>query len=57
MPVKVTIKTAAGEKEFTVFNDSREQSFQFTVDSEPKEVIVDKDGWILKKIAKGKYDK
>ena len=57
MPVKVTVKTNAGEKEFTVFNDSREQSFQFTVDSEPKEVIVDKDGWILKKIAKGKYDK
>jgi len=57
MPVKITVRTEAGDKEFTVFNDSREQSFQFTVDSTPKEVLIDKDGWILKKIAKGKYDK
>ena len=57
MPVKLTVVTDAGEKEFTVFNDSREQTFLLTVDSKPKEVIIDKDGWILKKAAKGTYEK
>jgi aminopeptidase N len=57
MPVKVTVSTDAGDKEFTVFNDSKEQSFLLTVDSKPKEVIIDKDGWILKKVAKGTYEK
>ncbi|HMT11832.1 MAG TPA: hypothetical protein PKA39_09460, partial [Ignavibacteria bacterium] len=57
MPVKVTIVTEAGDKEFTVFNDTKEQSFLLTVDSTPKEVLIDKDGWILKKVAKGTYEK
>jgi aminopeptidase N len=55
MPVKITIMTESGEREFTIFNDQREQSFLLTVDSKPKEVRIDKDGWILKKLAKGKY--
>jgi aminopeptidase N len=55
MPVKINIVTAAGSKEFTVFNDKREQMFLLTVDSNPKEVQIDKEGWILKKLAKGKY--
>lgn len=55
MPVKITIVTTLGEKEFTVFNDRREQTFSLTTDATPKEVLIDKDGWILKKIAKGKY--
>jgi aminopeptidase N len=55
MPVKVTIISADGDKEFTVFNDQREQSFVLTTDINPKEIRIDKDGWILKKIAKGKY--
>ena len=42
-------------QEFTVFNDTKEQNFLFAVDSKPKEVFIDPDGWILKKIAKGKY--
>jgi len=57
MPIKVTIVTEAGDKEFTVFNDTRDQSFLLTVDSTPKEVLIDKDGWILKKVAKGTYEK
>lgn len=57
MPVKVTVVTQAGDKEFTVFNDTKEQSFLLTVDSTPKEVLIDKDGWILKKVAKGTYEK
>ncbi len=57
MPVKITVVTAAGDKEFTVFNDEKEQSILLTVDSTPKEVLIDKDGWILKKVAKGTYEK
>ncbi|MBZ0202394.1 MAG: M1 family metallopeptidase [Ignavibacteria bacterium] len=57
MPIKVTVVTEAASKEFTVFNDTREQSFLLTVDSTPKEVIIDKDGWVLKKAAKGTYEK
>jgi len=56
MPIQVSIITEAGEREFTVFNDSREQSFLLTVDSKPKEIKLDKDGWILKQVAKGKYE-
>lgn len=55
MPVKIDIMTTLGPKEFTVFNDQRDQTFILTVDATPKEVYIDKDGWILKKIAKGKY--
>jgi aminopeptidase N len=57
MPVKVTVVTEAGEKEFSVFNDKREQSFLLTVDATPKEVFIDREGWILKKVAKGTYEK
>jgi aminopeptidase N len=57
MPLRVTINTVLGEKEFTIFNDSREQTLQLVVDSEPKEVLIDKDGWVLKKVAKGTYEK
>ncbi len=57
MPVKITVVTEAGDKEFTVFNDTKEQSFLLTVDSTPKEVQIDNDGWILKKVAKGTYEK
>lgn len=55
MPVKVNVVTESGSKDFTIFNDKREQSILLTVDSKPEEVQIDMDGWILKKIAKGKY--
>ncbi len=57
MPVKITVVTASGDKEFTVFNDQKEQSILLTVDATPKEILIDKDGWILKKVAKGTYEK
>lgn len=57
MPVKVTVVTESGEKEFSVFNEKREQSFLLTVEGNPKEVFIDREGWILKKAAKGTYEK
>jgi aminopeptidase N len=56
MPIRITIITESDEKEFTVFNDQKDQSFLLTINSKPKEVRIDKDGWILKKVAKAKYD-
>jgi aminopeptidase N len=55
MPVKINIVTDDTIQDFTIFNDSRSQDFQFVVNSKPKEVQIDREGWILKKIAKGKY--
>ncbi len=55
MPVKISVVTENGSQEFTVFNDTKDQPFLFAVDSKPKEVQIDRDGWILKKIAKGQY--
>lgn len=55
MPVKITIITERGNKDFTVFNDKREQDYVLATDSKPKEVRLDSEGWILKKVAKGKY--
>lgn len=56
MPLKITVTTETGDKEFTVFNDQKDQQFLLTVDSKPKEIKIDKDGWVLKKVAKGKYE-
>jgi len=50
MPLKITVVTKDGDKEFTVFNDKTEQLSQFVVNSEPTNVIIDKDGWVLKKV-------
>jgi hypothetical protein len=55
MPIRINIVMESGTKEFTMVNDQRSQLFLLTVNSKPKEVQIDKDGWILKKIAKGKY--
>jgi aminopeptidase N len=55
MPIKIDVMTTLGPKEFTVFNELRDQTYILTVDATPKEIYIDKDGWILKKIAKGKY--
>ncbi|MCX7878315.1 MAG: M1 family metallopeptidase [Ignavibacteria bacterium] len=56
MPLKISVSTKFGEQEFTVFNDQRDQTFQFVTDSEPTDVYLDKEGWILKKAAKGSYE-
>jgi hypothetical protein len=55
--VRITVTTNLGDQEFEVFNDSREQTFNFTVESTPKEVTIDGMNWILKKVAKGTYEK
>ena len=48
MPVKINIVTEDTNQEFTIFNDSKNQDFQFVVNSKPKEVQIDREGWIFK---------
>jgi aminopeptidase N len=55
MPVKITVITDAGEKEFTVFNFKKKQQFEQPVKGKVSDVIIDKDNWILKEVEKVNY--
>ncbi len=48
MPIDVTLTTAAGETIFVVRDSLSTQSFQFRVSSEPLNLELDKNNWILK---------
>lgn len=50
MPIDVTIQSASGDTVVTVFNDAAVQTFEIPVSGEPTNIILDKDGWILKTI-------
>jgi aminopeptidase N len=50
VPLAVTIKTESSEEQFIVDMNSRESTFEFTAASRPVEVILDKEGWILKDV-------
>jgi len=53
MPIDVAVTTASGTKRQTVWNDRNEQTFQIPMSSKPsdvKNVSIDPDGWILKRV-------
>jgi hypothetical protein len=50
MPIDVTVTTSAGETTFVVRDSLAMQSFSMTVSSEPVNLELDKDDWILKLI-------
>ncbi|MFQ5603083.1 MAG: M1 family aminopeptidase [bacterium] len=50
MPIDITVETARGDTIVTVFNDAAEQNFKITLNAEPQNIIIDKDGWILKRV-------
>jgi aminopeptidase N len=53
MPVDVAVTTASGIKRQTVWNDRDEQTFRIAMSSnasEVKNVSIDPDGWILKRV-------
>ncbi|MBS1516762.1 MAG: M1 family metallopeptidase [Bacteroidetes bacterium] len=52
MPLEIMIVTDKGNEVINVYNDSRIQEFDHTVTGKPLEVIIDKDNWVLKRIAK-----
>ena len=47
MPIDVTIVTEDGEKTFKIENNQKFQSYEFTLNSKPLELYIDKDDWIL----------
>jgi aminopeptidase N len=50
MPIDITIETTAGDTVVTVFNDAAEQAFSIPVSAQPTNIILDEDGWILKRV-------
>jgi hypothetical protein len=48
MPVDVTVTTGSGERTFVAWDSLATQSFSFTVSSEPTNLVLDKDNWVLK---------
>jgi hypothetical protein len=50
MPIDVTIETVQGDTVVTVFNDAAVQNFNISLPAQPTNIILDKDGWILKTI-------
>ncbi|MGD8306302.1 MAG: M1 family aminopeptidase [Ignavibacteria bacterium] len=50
MPIDVTVTTVSGETTFVVWDSLQSQLFQLTVSSEPINIELDKDDWILKTI-------
>jgi aminopeptidase N len=50
MPIDITVTIAQGDTTFIVLDSLQTQSFQFTVMSEPVNLELDKDNWILKMI-------
>ena len=50
MPIDITVETATGDTVVTVFNDSASQVFRIPLAATPTGIIVDQDGWILKRI-------
>lgn len=50
MPIDITVETLSGETTFVVWDSLETQSFQFYVSSQPRNVQLDKDNWILKKM-------
>jgi len=50
MPIDITVEFAGGDTVVSVFNDDALQTFDIPVSDEPTNIILDKDGWILKTI-------
>ncbi len=50
MPIDVVINTEKGENKFVAWQKFTSQNFQFSVEGVPKQVELDPEGWILKKV-------
>jgi len=55
MPLKITVITDSGEKEFTVYNFKKKQQFEQPVKGKVLDVILDKNNWILNESEKVAY--
>ena len=50
MPIDISITTVNGDTTLTVLDSLQAQSFQFSISSEPINLELDKNNWILKKV-------
>ena len=48
MPLDILVKTSAGDTTIVVWDSLAVQSFQFKLNSEPYNISIDPDGWVLK---------
>jgi hypothetical protein len=53
MPIDIYINTENGEEKFTINNENKIQNYTFLLNSKPKELIIDKENWILKEVKTG----
>jgi hypothetical protein len=56
MPIDVTVTTTAGETTLVAWDSLATQSFHFTIPSEPVNVELDKNNWILKRMREDYID-
>jgi len=47
MPVEIKITTAVGDSTFRIFNDAQNQTFNFTIEGKPTQLIFDPNNWIM----------
>lgn len=50
MPVDVRVQTANGNEDFVVWTNSPTQSATFFVSSEPTDVVIDPDNWLIERV-------
>lgn len=53
MPIDITIVTETGEENFVIDNYQKLQGYDFTLNSKPISVTIDKNDWILKEVKEG----
>jgi len=51
MPLDITIQTKIGDTTFVLFNDEKNETFEYIVNAKPELLLLDKDNWILKKVS------
>ncbi len=50
MPIDITVETTQGDTLISVFNDAAIQDFSILLNAEITDIILDKEGWILKRV-------
>ena len=50
MPIDITIMTEKGDTTFAVWDSLPTQTFEFVLDDKPRDIYLDRDKWILRKI-------
>ena len=52
MPVDLTIQTVSGDTTVVLFSDEQSEYYEYVVNSQPTDVFLDRDNWVLKRVSK-----